>query len=130
MGVRVASVWTNVQQNAMPAGNATSILFQLPPLIPASDGALVICAFTLCWTVGSSTTYVDLALGRGTTISGQLLGLNTWSAVITVGNQVIYSGFYEDQPPPGSIQYWFGIAQNPGASAGTFVDGCLIAFVL
>ncbi|HZD31610.1 MAG TPA: hypothetical protein VE779_08105 [Candidatus Angelobacter sp.] len=129
MGVRVASVWSNVQANAMPAGAASVALLVTPPLVLATDGAQVRYDFMLNVTPGTGSTLCLLQAWRGIGTSAVLFLGVTWQHTTVANKAIIFAGSAVDQPGAGVWQYQLIFSQSAG-SAGSYADGCLLAFVL
>lgn len=130
MGVRCGSLATSVLANALPANGVETIVFQLPPMVLATDGAQVILGFSFMYTPGTGTTSHSFRLRRGNSLSSPSLGYGAWASGCSAGYGQIMSGTYFDQPTAGEPQYCLTLLTTGTSVAGTFTDGCLLAFVL
>lgn len=130
MGVRCASVWSNTQVNAMPSGNTEAVILVTPQIILAADSAVVILGWQFSLTLGTACTSVTFNIRRGTTLSGTAVGYGAWTQTTTAGQTVTYSGTYADMAGVTDLPYCLTIQQNVGSSASSFIDACLLAFVL
>lgn len=130
MGVRCASLATAVLMNSLPASGTETIVYQLGPMVLATDGAQVILGFLLSYTPGTGSTSQTFRLRRGNSLTGLALGFGAWTSTCTAGSGVIMSGTYFDQPTAGEPQYCLTLATTGTTVAGLYTDGCLVAFVL
>lgn len=130
MGVRCGSLATSLLANALPANGVETIVFQLPPMVLPTDGAQVLIGFQFVYTPGTGSTSQTFRLRRGNSLTSPSLGYGPWASVCTAGTGQIMSGTYFDQPTAGEPQYCLTLLTTGTSGAGTFTDGCLLAFVL
>ncbi len=130
MGVRYPSVAVTGPGAAYPASGAETVILTTPPLNIPLDFAQVFLHWYIVYGVGTSTTGITMRLRRGTTTGGTLM--NTGNLVqVTGGTGVIVSGCFVDTP--GAVaaqQYSLTIAGTATAGAGTYGEGCMLAYAL
>jgi len=130
MGFRAASSYTNTQLNAISGGTTEIVLFTTAALAAAMDNAQVVLLWQVVITIGASTTSVSFQLRRGIDITGTSISAALWTVGVAAGATRVISGSDVDMPTVAEAQYSLTMQQNSGSTASTFVDGCLLSFVL
>jgi len=131
MGVRLASVFSTTFIGPLPANATETLVLTTGPIGLAEDGAAVILLWTCNITTGTSTTSLKYALRRGPLVTSPLVNVSTFAQTSAAGNFTNATGVYVDNAAGVSVpQYSLTVVQTAASVAGTFVDGCLLAFVL
>ena len=131
MGVRFPTVSTTTFIGPLPANANETIVLTTPGLTLPLDNAQVILLWRAVLVSGVGTNAFIWRIRRGTSLTGALVMAS--SDVMAVGSNATQSssGFYVDTPGAvGGQQYTLTISENGATAAGTWNDGCLMAFVL
>jgi len=130
MGFRAASSYTNTPLNALTGGVTETVLFTTGVLESPFDNGLVILCWSLILTAGAATTFIGVLLRRGVDATGVQVSGALYKQFVAAAGQYIISATDTDSPGVAACPYTLTVQQNTGSSASTYVDGCLLAFVL
>lgn len=132
MGVRFPSVQSSVFVGPLPGNANETVVCTTPPFTPSLDGATIILEWFWTALAGATQTFFQMAIRRGTTVAGTLIGASAlWAGSTTAGASYQGSGSYFDTP--GNVsgqQYSLTLIQGAATGAGTFRDVALVAFSL
>lgn len=131
MGVRFPSVATTTLSTLLPANANETVILVAPPLNISLDFAQIVLQWFTSIIAGTGTTAFVFRIRRGVGVTGAIVGLTTWTDNVVVGSSTLSSGVYVDTPGAvGGQQYSLTISQTGATAAGTYNDGCFLAFAL
>jgi hypothetical protein len=130
MGVRAASSHTTKFVGPLVGGAAEVMLFTTGAVVLAADDATVILAWVFNYAGGTTQNNTTFSLRRGNTVTSPLVTLVAWTIPATPALATLANGWYADFPGVAQTAYCLTLHQNAGSGAATFIDGCLMAFVL
>jgi hypothetical protein len=131
MGVRFPSVSTTTFVGPLPANANETVVLTTPPLNISLDFAQIILLWMGSILTGATTNNLIYRIRRGTTTAGTFIGALSWQEVQSAAVATTMSGIYVDTP--GAVaeqQYSLTVVQQAATGAGTWQDGCLLAFAL
>lgn len=131
MGVRFPQIASTTFVGPLPASAAETVILTTPPLNISLDFSQIIIQWACDILAGASTTSLVFRLRRGTTVAGTLINAAAWTHTLAAAASAVMSGVYVDTP--GAVagqQYSLTVVQTAATGAGTFNDGCLLAFAL